>query len=115
MNAPATAGTSHQGWLDVKAPKNTRNSAQKPERPGSPSEASPPRVKKTARPGAEAARPPISLRSRVCVFAYSRLTSVNSIAVMIPCETIWKTDPVRPGSFRVAIPSMTIPMCDTDE
>ena len=34
---------------------------------------------------------------------------------MMPCATIWKTAPFSPCSVSVAMPSMTMPMCDTDE
>ena len=34
---------------------------------------------------------------------------------MIPWANIWKTEPSSPGSVSVAAPSMTNPMCETDE
>ena len=34
---------------------------------------------------------------------------------MIPWETIWKTDPFKPGSFSVAAPNITIPIWLTEE
>ena len=34
---------------------------------------------------------------------------------MMPWANIWKTEPLSPASVRVAAPSMTSPMCETDE
>ena len=34
---------------------------------------------------------------------------------MMPCANIWKTEPFSPASVSVAAPSMTTPMCETDE
>ena len=34
---------------------------------------------------------------------------------MMPCANIWKTEPLSPTSVSVAAPSMTTPMCETDE
>ena len=34
---------------------------------------------------------------------------------MIPCATIWNTAPFSPCSVSVAMPSMTMPMCETEE
>ena len=34
---------------------------------------------------------------------------------MMPCANIWKTDPFNPTTVSVAAPSMTTPMCETDE
>ena len=34
---------------------------------------------------------------------------------MIPCANIWNTEPFSPFSVSVAAPSMTTPMCETDE
>ncbi len=34
---------------------------------------------------------------------------------MMPWATIWKTEPLIPCSVSVAMPSITMPMCETDE
>ena len=34
---------------------------------------------------------------------------------MMPWANIWKTDPFNPFTLSVAAPSITTPMCDTDE
>src|SRR3972149_4493783 len=34
---------------------------------------------------------------------------------MMPWANIWKTEPLSPASVSVAAPSMTSPMCETDE
>jgi hypothetical protein len=34
---------------------------------------------------------------------------------MMPWANIWKTDPFSPVAVSVAAPSITTPMCDTDE
>ena len=34
---------------------------------------------------------------------------------MTPWANIWNTEPLSPASVNVAAPSMTIPMCETDE
>src|SRR5436309_875817 len=92
-----------------------RISATKPEVPGRPSDERPPMVNAVAMPGITRPKPPIRKISRECAFSYTRPTRAKKRPVITPWANIWKTEPLRPASVSVAAPSITSPMCETDE
>ena len=94
---------------------NVRISATNPDVPGRPIEERPPTVNAVAMPGITRPNPPMRKISRECAFSYTSPTSAKKRPVITPCANIWNTEPLRPASVSVAAPSITRPMCDTDE
>ena len=94
---------------------NVRTSATQPDVAGSPSEERLPTVNAVAMPGITRPNPPIAKMARECAFSYTRPTSAKKSPVITPWANIWNTAPLRPASVSVAAPSMTSPMCETDE
>ena len=91
------------------------NSPQKPARPGRPSEAiaQKPRIQPIF--GADTRRPPSRDISRVWNECCTVPARKNSIPVMRPCATIPKIAALIPNDVRVEMPSITKPMCATEE
>ena len=96
-------------------PRRTRNSPTKPLRPGSPSEARTNTPKKVVKSGHMFARPPRSAIIRRCVFSYWMPTKRKSAPVTKPWFNICSTAPTPPCRLRTNMPSVTKPMCATEE
>ncbi len=65
--------------------------------------------------GAWDSRPPSRLISRVPYRSCTDPARKNSMPVMRPCATMPKIAALIPKSVRVAMPSITKPMCATEE
>ena len=91
------------------------NSPQNPASPGRPSDAitQKPRIQPIF--GAWTSRPPRRRISRVWKRSFTEPAMKNNMPVMMPWATMPKTAALNPKSVSVAMPSITKPMCATDE
>src|SRR5512140_149158 len=112
MEIEAITATSH---CVFQTPRKIGNSAMKPENPGMPIETRRPMMKPTAGHGMTFANPPSSGMFRVWARSYTMPTTAKNRAVITPCENICTPEPVRPSRESVEKPSITSPMCETEE
>ncbi len=111
---PLAAKTAHTR-LCMKAPCRIRNSPMNPLSVGRPIDDIVISRNTPAKAGITFDNPPYSEISRVCRRSYTTPTSRNSAPVEIPWLICWRTLPVMPTGLSANIPSVTIPMWDTDE